>query len=303
MRLNEITSNSGYYTLGDQYAIELSNASGWDGHASANASTDTNISNAINSIPKGSVVVVSLGQNDAKDINKRPEQIASKLNIILDLIKNNDLIPVYMLFPSGNNERLKSVRDAIKGIITVPTIDLEAGTASSDKATIPSAIFNLVATRISSKIKPVGYQPNKIIGGNISSSGISPATVATYLASKGLDRNQILGILVNMRQESNFNPAAFNSKERSGGLFQHHLDRLDRMIAHTGGGNKWKSNWQGQIDYALSEPQARKYKNIKFNTPEQASEWWTRKFEVPARVNYEVKYRISNYLKDMERYV
>ena len=156
MRLYEFDNTSGYYTLGDQHALNLATAANWPGHASAAATTRySTINNAISSIPKGSVVVVSFGQNDALNSEDRPEQIASRVQIILDYAKQQDLIPVYLLFPAGNNQRLQSVRDAIKATVNVPTLDLATGAAGPNDTNIQSATYSKIATSIASKIKPV----------------------------------------------------------------------------------------------------------------------------------------------------
>lgn len=111
---------------------------------------------------------------------------------------------------------------------------------------------------------------------------VPPAQIKAYLASKGLDRNQIAGILANIQHESSFDSGILGDNGTSGGLFQHHNTRLSNMIAATGGSNKWQTNWKGQIDFALSELAGQQYKSKKFATPEEATAWWTIEFEVPS---------------------
>ena len=118
---------------------------------------------------------------------------------------------------------------------------------------------------------------------NISSATATPATakdIQAYLASKGLDGNQVAGIMANIKHESNFNPAAIGDSGTSGGLFQHHAERFSGMVQAAG--PNWKTNWKGQIDYALAEQPGQQYRSIKFRTPEQAARWWTIYFERPA---------------------
>ena len=103
--------------------------------------------------------------------------------------------------------------------------------------------------------------------------------IASYLASKGLSRQHIGGIMANIKHESSFNPAAIGDNGTSGGLFQHHGPRFQAMIRAAG--PNWKTNWQGQIDFALSEPAGRQYAAISFKTAEQASKWFTINFEIP----------------------
>lgn len=125
-------------------------------------------------------------------------------------------------------------------------------------------------------------------------NAVSPNEISSYLTSKGLDKNQVLGILANIKSESNFDAGAIGDNGTSGGLFQHHADRFAGMIAAAGGDNQWQQNWKAQIDYALSEPAGRQYIALRFTSPEQATEWWTRKFEIPANVDQQVALRQRN---------
>jgi hypothetical protein len=110
---------------------------------------------------------------------------------------------------------------------------------------------------------------------------VPAAAVKSYLNSKGLDRNQVAGILANIQHESEFDAGIIGDNGTSGGLFQHHNDRFSNMMAASGGSNKWQSNWQKQVDFALSEPKGQEYKSTKFANPEEATAWWTIHFEVP----------------------
>jgi hypothetical protein len=110
---------------------------------------------------------------------------------------------------------------------------------------------------------------------------ISQALVKSYLSTK-MDNVHVAGIMANIQAESGFRPGVIGDNGTSGGLFQHHAGRFRNMVAAAGGPDNWKTNWQGQIDFALSEPAGRKYLNLKFNSPEQASKWFTLYFEIPA---------------------
>jgi hypothetical protein len=134
---------------------------------------------------------------------------------------------------------------------------------------------------------------------------VSPKEISAYLASKGLDQNHILGMLANIERESNFNSGAYNPNDvngPSGGLFQHHDNlktgekRFSSMVA-AAGGETWGSNWKAQLDYALSEADGRRYLAKSFSSPEEATEWWVRKFERPANINTEVAIRQGNLSK------
>lgn len=116
---------------------------------------------------------------------------------------------------------------------------------------------------------------------NKKDKSVSQTAVKSYLSTK-MDNIHVAGIMANIQAESGFRPGVIGDNGTSGGLFQHHAGRFRNMIAATGGPDNWKTNWQGQIDFALSEPAGRKYLNLKFNSPEQASEWFTLYFEIPA---------------------
>lgn len=108
-----------------------------------------------------------------------------------------------------------------------------------------------------------------------------------------------LGILANIKRESNFNPGAIGDGGTSGGLFQHHADRFNKMIRAAGGKGAWKSNWQAQVDFALSEPAGQQYLATKFRSPAEAVTWWVKHFEKPANQAAEIQKRIS-FLKDFD---
>lgn len=111
---------------------------------------------------------------------------------------------------------------------------------------------------------------------------VNPNDVKSYLSSKGLDRNQVAGIMANIKAESSFRPGAIGDNGTSGGLFQHHKERFAAMKASAG--KDWATNWKGQIDFALTEPAGRQYAGMKFSSPEAASKWFTINFERPANM-------------------
>lgn len=114
-------------------------------------------------------------------------------------------------------------------------------------------------------------------------NAVPKEAVKSYLASKGLDKNQVAGIMANIQHESSFDSGAIGDNGTSGGLFQHHdgaEKRFSNMVRAAG--TNWQSNWKGQIDFALSEPKGQQYRGMKFKSPEEASAWWTIEFEIPA---------------------
>jgi len=109
----------------------------------------------------------------------------------------------------------------------------------------------------------------------------SKEAIKSYLSNK-MDNIHVAGIMTNIQAESGFRPGVMGDRGTSGGLFQHHAERFTKMVSASGGPSKWKTNWKGQIDFALSEPAGQKYLKLKFKSPEEASKWWTLYFEIPA---------------------
>lgn len=146
-------------------------------------------------------------------------------------------------------------------------------------------------------IAPKQKEPNPVLGGGKpSQSGkidpnptrsmgtgtniVNKSDVSAYLKSKGMSNNHRIGILANIQGESGFDSA--NSTGDNGtafGLFQHREDRAVKMKKWCE--PNWKTNWQGQIDFALQEPAGRRYLAARFKTYEQAVEQWVRDFERP----------------------
>jgi LysM repeat protein len=115
---------------------------------------------------------------------------------------------------------------------------------------------------------------------------VNPNEIKSYLSSKGLDRNQVAGIMANIQAESSFDSGAIGDGGTSGGLVQHHDSKQDKrfsnMVKAAGGPDQWQKNWKGQLDFALSEPAGARYQNMTFPTPQAATTWWTINFEIPA---------------------
>jgi peptidoglycan hydrolase-like protein with peptidoglycan-binding domain len=128
-------------------------------------------------------------------------------------------------------------------------------------------------------IAPRTDKPANTTGGkNIVDKG----DVSAYLKSKKMSGNHRIGILANIQGESGFNSAVINPNDkgkRSIGFFQHRDDRDRNLEAAV---PDWRTNWQGQIDFALSEPAGRRYLSTRFKTYEEAVEQWVRDFERPA---------------------
>jgi hypothetical protein len=116
--------------------------------------------------------------------------------------------------------------------------------------------------------------------------------VYNYLTSKGVSPTHAKGMLANIAKESMFNPSVgqdFTGKE-SLGLFQYTGNRAQGLKTSK---PNWSSNWQDQIDYALSEGITSKYLSQKFSSPEEASRWFTKNWEIPANKDQEAEERLG----------
>jgi len=114
--------------------------------------------------------------------------------------------------------------------------------------------------------------------------------VYNYLTStKGLSRNKALGLMANIDRESSFrtNPQGGDGGN-SFGMFQWNntYGRSQRMKDNV---KDWQTNWQGQIDHALSGNQLPEYNqvtndflNTTFETPQAAADYWMQHWERPA---------------------
>jgi len=105
--------------------------------------------------------------------------------------------------------------------------------------------------------------------------------VYQYIKMKNpsLTENQVVGIVANVEHESGFRPGVMGDSGTSGGLFQHHKSRLDKMKNFIG--EDWKTNWQGQIDYAMTERSMKKYLQNDYKNPTYATGAFMRIFERP----------------------
>ena len=128
---------------------------------------------------------------------------------------------------------------------------------------------------------------------------VSANQVYNYLINeKKLDKNKSLGIVANIYGESNFKMDADQAGDGSQGigLFQHTFStRKEGLLKAV---PDYKTNWKGQIDYALSENEAKRYLNTDFETAEEAAQHFMDYNLQPAEKNREGRTKKHNeYLK------
>lgn len=118
--------------------------------------------------------------------------------------------------------------------------------------------------------------PETTGGGKI----LSPQAGYSYLRQLGVPHAHALGILANIKGESGFR---IDSKQPDGpgvGLFQY--SSAGRKQAFLQNVPDWKTNWKGQIKYAIGEGAGPSYLKTPFLSPEEAAEWWMNEWERPA---------------------
>ena len=295
-QLNE-AAGTGYYTVGDSTAYNLAMSSDiWSSLAQIGATSSSGTHKAaIDKIPAGAVVAISVGADDLSKNIDSPEQVAANAASIVSYAKNKGLQPVFVLFPSniGDPERNQQIKSALKSSIPTNMLDMDGPSGkTANYPSISSQIFTFFKPPASLvRQQPAAGQATQAAGGMV-------GAVSAYLKTK-MDDTHRLGILANIKRESNFNPGAIGDGGTSGGLFQHHADRFAKMIRAAGGKGAWKTNWQAQVDFALSEPAGQQYLATKFRTPAEAVAWWVKHFEKPANQAAEIQKRIS-FLNDFD---
>lgn len=97
----------------------------------------------------------------------------------------------------------------------------------------------------------------------------------------GMSQFHALGLLVNAIRESSLYTSNPGDNGTSDGMFQWHADRLAKARAVLGG--NW-NDWRSQIRYALEEEgePGQEYLQQQFNSAQEASDWWMRRWERPA---------------------
>jgi len=187
----------------------------------------------------------------------------------------------------------KTLSDIMKGLDP----SLLKGTTWEKPGTPAKAIKKTSMQSAPSKGEPAGNYKSGV-GGRV-----NPKEIAAYLQSKGFDRNQIAGWLVNIKWESSFYPGAYVAVDagqgQSGGFFGFHdvvngKGLFTQMVKFTGGPNSWQTNWRGQLDFALQDPRGQKYRSTKFKTPGEAAHWWTTHYEKPKDTEKQASIRAAN---------
>ncbi len=111
----------------------------------------------------------------------------------------------------------------------------------------------------------------------------TPRQAYDYMRALGVPDIHAKGILANIEGESRFK----TNEDRgdggmSAGLFQMYDNRKRALIQAV---PDWKTNWRGQIQFALQDDRAPEYLQMEFNSPEEAADWFLEYYERPAMVH------------------
>jgi murein DD-endopeptidase MepM/ murein hydrolase activator NlpD len=181
-----------------------------------------------------------------------------------------------------------SVFDGLK-ILTEPIdFQIEEGTRG------PEAEPTLPGEPTSPK-QPTSPREETTGGGKV----LNPQAGYSYLRQLGVPHIHALGILANIKGESGFR---IDSKQPDGpgiGLFQY--SSAGRKQAFLQNVPDWKTNWKGQIKYAIGEDRGPAYLKTQFSSPEQAAYWWMDEWERPAASVYRERNEKHNkFIKDFK---
>ena len=158
-KLIDQEESTGYYTVGDSHAVGLANYAGkpWVNKGkNGTPSTDSLHTAAINSIPKGSVVLISAGANDTFAAKADPQTIARNVSNLVNAATTKGLKVTYLLFPVGtrpNAEVRRTTREAIKQSLSVTIVDLE-GSRLVDGVHADAAGYKNASAKVLGGAKP-----------------------------------------------------------------------------------------------------------------------------------------------------
>lgn len=150
----------------------------------------------------------------------------------------------------------------------------------------------------------------EVFGGGSSSSSSNdnidklpavPREIVSFLVGKGLNTAAGVGVIANIKEESNFKTDAVGDGGTSFGICQWHNDRGTAMKQMAG--KNWSSNLTGQLNYLWHELTSSYSETVlaplqkvpnSLAGAESAAETFCRKFEVPDKVDDQVKIRRKN---------
>lgn len=182
------------------------------------------------------------------------------------------------------------------GTIANPAMAVQQLSGAEPATSIPAAVGggNTGFAKGDNCGRPGGSTGGKGSGASGPSGPYAPGGIADpvkeqemydYLTKeKGLSHEQAVGMIANIQGESGYKSDAVGDNGNSIGLFQYNVP-AGRAGPFEAAVPDWRTNWKGQIDYALTQdPVGKQYASTSFASAGQASDFWVRKFEIPADI-------------------
>jgi hypothetical protein len=124
---------------------------------------------------------------------------------------------------------------------------------------------------------------------------VSPQAVYSYLKQLGIDDTHALGILANIEGESGFEIGSQEKGDSKQGIGLFQYTYPSRKSAFLKAVPDYKTNWKGQIDFAIkSDPNTPLYLKKQFSSPEEAADDFMRNWENPDKGVYTDRRRKHN---------
>jgi len=139
-------------------------------------------------------------------------------------------------------------------------------------------------------------------------SGYDPYVQGDYMIPKGKGHRRNSDRLVRKNSDGDFVYMDYNKKGKAGlpveqeyldairpqagGMFQHQGKRYENLLDYSN--TKYVPGWQTQMDFAMTEPQTKRFLKKSFDNPESASKYFTKKWEVPANAEQKSLDRLEN---------
>jgi len=123
----------------------------------------------------------------------------------------------------------------------------------------------------------------------------TPQAIYSYLRQLGVSHIHAVGILANIKGESGFRIDADETGRGTGGIGLFQYTYPARKQAFLRAVPDYKTNWKGQINYAITQdPNTPIYLRKQFSTPEQAADDFMINWERPAKRVYAGRRRKHN---------
>lgn len=213
------------------------------------------------------------------DVLAGSRQVENDFNRMEEMIRNFDLI------------------ESLKGMLGLDTEDPKKGNKGSQ------------GTEGSGQSTTQGSQGQQTEGGEQYSepetgSGqvISGQQLYQYLRSKNISHNHALGITANVLGESGFKIDADEAGDGSKGIGLFQYTFPSRKEAFLQAVPDYKTNWKGQVDFAIGEGTSPQYFATNFKSAEEAAEWWMNNWERPAAsVKAGRRKKHNNFIKNFRK--